>query len=391
MSLVILARSMGSPYRVEFNKPTVEGRELFYIAQSVLALRMSGSGPFSARVREILREQTGSRQVCLTPSCTAALEMAAVLCNVEPGDEVVLPSFTFVSTANPFILRGARPVFVDVREDTLNIDERKIPAALSPKTRAIVPVHYAGVPCDMDPILALARPRGIHVVEDAAQAVGSSYRGKACGTIGVMGTWSFHETKVFYCGEGGALSVNDPVLERRAEVVAEKGTNRAEFFRGEVDKYTWREVGSSYLMADICAAFLAGQLERWDDILERRRRTYERYQERLAPLVGRGDVRLPVVPGYARTNHHIFFLIANDPDERARLITHAKERGVQLIFHYVPLHDSPFGRRFGQGHGDLPRTEDLAARLVRLPLHNNMTREDADLVCDAILGFYGVH
>lgn len=351
---------------------------------------MSGSGAFTRRVRELLGQRLGasSRGIVLTPSCTAALELAALLCDLEPGDEVVMPSFTFTSTANAFVLRGARPVFVDIRPDTLNLDERLLEAAVGPRTRAVVPVHYAGVSCEMDPILELARRRGLRVVEDAAQAVGSTYRGRPCGTHGDLVAFSFHETKVFYCGEGGALVVNDPGLVPRAEVIAEKGTDRSAFFRGEVDKYTWRDVGSSYLMADICAAFLLGQLERWDETVTRRLAAYQRYRERLAPLEAKG-VRLPVVPPHCSSNSHIFYLLTTTAAERDALIESAKERRVQIIFHYIPLHEAPYGRRFGQGPGDLPVTEALSRRLVRLPLHNNMTLELVDRVCEVVLGFYG--
>lgn len=378
-----------SRHLIPFNRPELEGRELFFIAQSVLSRSMSGSGTFNGRVRQVLRERLGAGEPFLTPSCTSALEMAAVLCDLSPGDEVILPSFTFVSTANAFLLRGARPVFVDVRPDTLNMDEKLLPAAATPRTRVVAPVHYAGVSCDMDAISAFARPRGIRVVEDAAQAVGSTWRGRACGTLGDLGAFSFHETKVFTCGEGGALSVNDPAVAARAEVVAEKGTDRTRFFRGEVDKYTWRELGSSYLMADICAAFLLGQLERWDEILARRRSIYAGFRERLAALERTGKARLPIVPEHAITNAHLFFLLVGGPDERARLIAHAEARRIQLCSHYVPLHLSPQGRKFGQGPGDLPVTEDVSQRLVRVPLYNSMTEADVALVCDTILGFYG--
>lgn len=375
-------------YRVAFNCPTIEGRELYYIAQSVISKNTSGSGSFCQRGRTFLRQRLGSQQICLTPSCTAALEMAAVLCDLGPGDEVVMPSFTFVSTANAFLMRGARPVFVDIRPDTLNMDETKIEAALTPRTRVVVPVHYAGVSCEMDTINAVAQRHGLRVVEDAAQAVGSTFRGKACGTLGDLGAYSFHETKVFHCGEGGALSVNTADLVRRSEIVAEKGTNRAEFFRGEVDKYTWRELGSSYLLADICAAFLVGQLELWDDILARRRRSWDRYRERLAFLERRGDLRMPVIPAHVQSNFHIFYLLTNTPEARDRLITHAREMGVQLLFHYIPLHESSFGKQFGRGPGDLPITEDLSRRLVRVPLFNSMTVAEVDTVCDAVESFY---
>ncbi len=374
---------------VPFNRPDIEGRELFLIAQSVLSRHMSGSGTFTEQVRAVLEKRLDTPRAFLTPSCTAALEMAALLCDIEPGDEVILPSFTFVSTANAFVLRGARPVFVDVREDTLNMDERLVAASVTSRTRVIAPVHYAGVSCDMDPILEVARGRGLKIVEDAAQAVGSTYRGRPCGTLGDFGAFSFHETKVFMCGEGGALAVASPAQAQRAEVVSEKGTDRSRFLRGEVDKYTWREPGSSYLMADICAAFLLGQLERWEEILSRRRRIYLHYLERLQGLAARGDVGLPHVPDYATTNAHIFFVLAADAAERSRLFAHAAEHGVNIVSHYIPLHLSPYGRRFGQGPGDLPKTEDLSARLGRLPLYNSMSETEVDYVCDVLLGFYG--
>jgi dTDP-4-amino-4,6-dideoxygalactose transaminase len=343
------------------------GRELDYIAQAVHGGQLAGNGPFTRRCQEWLEERYGARRVLLTHSCTAALELAALLCDLEPGDEVVLPSFTFVSTANAFVLRGARPVFVDVRPDTLNLDETRIEAAITERTRAVVPVHYAGVGCDMEAILAVARRHGLRVVEDAAQGLGASFDGRCLGTLGDLGCWSFHETKNFISGEGGALVVQDESLAERAEILREKGTDRARFLRGEVDKYTWVDLGSSYLPSELVAAYLFAQLERSAEIMEKRRRIFEVYRAELADLEAKGLVRLPAVPERCCHNGHMFYLLLPTERQRDALIECLAAAGINAVFHYVPLHESPMGRRFGYAPGDLPVTESASRRLVRLP------------------------
>ena len=352
---------------VPFNWPSMVGRELDYISQAVHGGHLAGDGPFTRRCQEWLERRCGARRVLLTHSCTAALELAALLCGVGEGDEVLMPSFTFVSTANAFVLRGARPVFVDVRPDTLDLDERRLEAAITERTRAVVPVHYAGVACDMDVILEVARRHSLRVIEDAAQGLGATYRGRPLGVLGDLGCWSFHETKNFISGEGGALAIQDPALIERAEILREKGTDRARFFRGEVDKYTWVDVGSSYLPSELVAAYLFAQLERADEILRRRREIFETYRRELANLEAAGRVRLPVVPPDCEHNGHLFYLLLADEGERDGLIRHLKAADVGAVFHYVPLHESPMGRRLGYRRGDLPVTEDVSRRLVRLP------------------------
>lgn len=355
--------------RIPFNRPHVTGREMEYIRQVVEGGRFSGDGPFSRRCARRLEELTGARRAILVPSGTAALEMMMILADIGPGDEVIMPSFTFSSTANAVVLRGATPVFADIRPDTMNIDETLIEAAITPRTRAIVPVHYAGVACEMDAILDIAGRRGLLVLEDAAQCLMSSYRGRPLGGLGQMGALSFHETKNIHCGEGGALLVNDPSFAARAEIVMEKGTDRSRFFRGEVDKYTWVDVGSSFLVNEITAAFLWAQLEEAEGITARRLEAWEGYHEALAPLEREGLLRRPAVPADCRHNAHIYFILMNSPEERDSLMSRLKSRGILSVFHYVPLDTAAAGlARATASRPPLSATADLSARLLRLPL-----------------------
>ncbi|MFP5264266.1 MAG: dTDP-4-amino-4,6-dideoxygalactose transaminase [Blastocatellia bacterium] len=362
--------------KIPFNKPHVTGKELSYISKAVAEGKISADGYFTRNCAALLKERFGILRVLMTPSCTAALEMGAMLCDLRPGDEVILPSFTFVSTANAVIRLGARPVFVDVRPDTLNMDEGLIEKAITARTRAIFPVHYAGVSCEMDAIMAVARGHDLIVVEDAAQGVNAFYNGLPLGALGHLGTYSFHDTKNYVCGEGGALCINSESMAERAEIIREKGTNRSQFFRGEVDKYTWVDVGSSYLPSEIACAFLYAQLEAMDEITERRRQVYEFYRERLSPLEERGLARLPVVPRECKINYHLFYILLADAGTRDGLMAYLKENGIQAVFHYVPLHTSPMGKSFGYEEGDLPLTEDLSARLLRLPFYYDITEEE---------------
>ncbi len=378
------------PHLVPFNRPSMVGKELEYIAQAVREGRLAGDGPFTRRCQQWLEERTGARKVLLVHSCTAALELAALLCGVEEGDEVIMPSFTFVSTANAFVLRGARPVFVEIRPDTLNLDETRIEAAVTPRTRAIVPVHYAGIACEMEPILDIAARHGLRVIEDAAQGLGSGRGGRALGTFGDLGCWSFHETKNFISGEGGALALQDEALIERAEILREKGTDRAKFFRGMVDKYTWVDVGSSYLPSELVAAYLYAQLECYEEIQHRRRGIFDRYREGLADLEAAGRVRLPVVPAGCEHNGHMFYLLLPSGEERDALIRHLDAAGVNAVFHYVPLHDSPMGRRFGYAAGDLPLTGEVSRRLVRLPCHFGLGEDQQMRVVSEVRRFLGV-
>jgi dTDP-4-amino-4,6-dideoxygalactose transaminase len=364
------------PPRIPFNRPFIAGKELYYIAQAVTLGHLAGDGPFSQRCCRLLEERFGIHRVLLTPSCTAALEMAALLCGLGPGDEVILPSFTFVSTANAFVRLGARPVFVDIRPDTLNLDDALVEDAITERTRAIFPVHYAGVACEMDRIMALALKYGLQVVEDAAQGVGARYDGRALGSIGHLGTYSFHETKNFICGEGGALCVNTAALLERAEILRDKGTNRKQFFRGLVDKYTWVDVGSSYVPSEICSAFLYAQLEEIDAITRRRREIHRRYHQLLAPLHEQGLLQLPFTPETCDPNYHLFYILLPEPRARDGLMHHLQHNGVHAVFHYVPLHSSPMGQTFGYRDGQLPVTESVSSRLLRLPLYFDITEAD---------------
>ncbi len=371
---------------IPFNKPFIIGRELSFIADAVAQGHLSGDGGYTKLCHRWFEEKLGVRRSLLTHSCTAALEMAAILCDIQPGDEVIMPSFTFVSTANAFVLRGAVPVFVDIRPDTLNIDERLIEAAITPKTRAIVPVHYAGVPCEMDHIMSIAQRHTLLVVEDAAQALLSTYKGRALGSIGHFGCLSFHETKNIISGEGGALLVNDGRFVERAEIIREKGTNRGQFFRGEVDKYTWVDIGSSYLPSELISAFLSAQLEHANEITAKRCHICTAYTAQLAPLQQAGKLRLPALAG--DSNGHMFYLILDSLDTRTRLIAHLKAQGILPVFHYVPLHSSPAGRKYGRTGSSMAVTDDLSERLLRLPLYYEMSDVDIVRVCDAIHDFF---
>ncbi len=344
------------------------GKELLYIAQAHTNAMLAGDGPYTKRCHTWLEQNTGADKALLTHSCTAALEMAAILANIQPGDEVIMPSYTFVSTANAFVLRGAVPVFVDIRSDTLNIDENLIEAAITTKTRAIVPVHYAGVACEMDTIMEIALRHGLLVIEDAAQGMMSKYKGRPLGSIGDFGCYSFHETKNVISGEGGALLVNNPMFSERAEMIREKGTNRSKFFRGQVDKYTWVEVGSSYLPGEIVAAFLCAQIEEASSISTRRLEVWDRYHEAFAALEVDGRLRRPVIPAGCAHNAHMYYLLLRDLNDRSNFISSMKSQGVNCVFHYVPLHSSPYGERVARSHGPMTVTENLADRLVRLPL-----------------------
>ncbi len=374
---------------IPFNKPFTIGPELEYIADAVARGHLSGDGHYTKLCHRWLEERLGARRALLTHSCTAALEMAAMLCDIQPGDEVIMPSYTFVSTANAFVLRGGVPVFVDIRADTLNLDEKLIEAAITPKTRAIVPVHYAGVACEMDVIMAIAQGHRLLVVEDAAQAVLSEYKGRRPGAIGHLGCLSFHETKNVISGEGGALLINDAALVERAEIIREKGTNRSKFFRGEVDKYTWVDIGSSFLPSELIGAFLWAQLERAETIIARRRSLCALYREALQDLVDEGLIVLPQVePEGVTGNGHMFYLFTRSAAERPALLAHLKTAGVHAVFHYVPLHSSPAGRHFGRTAGALPVTEDRADRLLRLPLYYGLAEDEARRVAAAVRQFF---
>lgn len=371
---------------IPFNKPFIIGRELSLIADAVSRGQLSGDGHYTKLCNRWLEEKLGCRKALLTHSCTAALEMAAILCNLKPGDEVILPSYTFVSTANAFVLRGAVPVFVDIRADTLNLDEKLIEAAITPRTRSVVPVHYAGVPCEMDAIMDIAQRHSLLVVEDAAQALLSTYKGKPLGTIGHFGCLSFHETKNIISGEGGALLINDERFVERAEIIREKGTNRSQFFRGEVDKYTWVDIGSSYLPSELVSAFLCAQLERADEITAQRCHICTTYTEQLTPLVHAGKLRLPNLDG--DSNGHMFYILLDSLDTRTRLIAYLKARGIHPVFHYVPLHSSPAGRKYGRSNSTMTVTDDISNRLLRLPLHYEMSNEDIVRISKAIKNFF---
>jgi len=373
--------------KIPFNRPFIAGKELYYIAQAVTRGHLAGDGYFSKRCAEWLQASFSARRVLLTHSCTAALEMSALLCDISEGDEVILPSFTFVSTATAFVLRGARPVFVDIREDTLNIDEALLKGSITDRTRAIVPVHYAGVGCEMDAILDIAAGSDIPVIEDAAQGVNATYRGRYLGTLGSMGCYSFHETKNFISGEGGALVLNDERFFERAEIIREKGTNRSKFFRGEIDKYTWVDIGSSYLPSELVAAFLYAQLEESETITRKRLSIYEHYARGLAPLEQDGLVRLPVIPHECSANGHMFYLLLPDGDTRNALMDHLVSRKIHAVFHYIPLHTSPMGQKFGYKNGDLPATESLSERLLRLPCYYELEEHEQDRVIEEITRF----
>ena len=374
---------------INFNVPPFVGTEHKYIQEAISGHKISGDGVFTKRCSAWLEEQSGAVKVLLTTSCTHATEMAALLADIQPGDEVIMPSYTFVSTADAFVLRGAKAVFVDIRPDTMNIDENLIEAAITPKTRAIVPVHYAGVACEMDTIMALAEKYGLKVIEDAAQGVMSYYKGRALGSIGDYGCYSFHETKNYSMGEGGALLIRDPKEVERAEIIREKGTNRSKFFRGEIDKYTWVAAGSSYLPSELNAAYLYGQLEQAQDIFDDRMASWNRYYAGLTPLKEQGRLELPVVPEGCEHNAHMFYIKTKDLEERTELIAYLKARKVHTVFHYIPLHSSPAGRELGRFHGEDRYTTRESERLLRLPMYYGLKPEEVDTVVDAIRSFWG--
>jgi dTDP-4-amino-4,6-dideoxygalactose transaminase len=372
---------------VDFNRPSLTGNELEYIVEAVQNAHISGDGSFSKKCQALLETELGIPKVLLTTSCTHALEMAALLLNIQPGDEIIVPSFTFVSTVNSFVLRGARPVFCDIRPDTLNVDESLMEELITPHTRAILTVHYAGVGCEMDAILNIAHRHGVAVIEDNAHGLFGKYRGKYLGTFGCLATQSFHETKNITCGEGGALLINDPALIERAEILREKGTDRSRFFRGQVDKYGWVDLGSSYLPSDILAAFLFAQLESRQKIQQKRKFIWDSYQSHLSDWAKANQVRLPIVPDYCEQSYHMFYMLMPSLDLRQGLIAHLKARNILSVFHFLPLHNSTMGRKFGGKDGDCPVTEDVSNRLVRLPFHNLLQEEDIDRVVQAIEAF----
>lgn len=372
---------------IPFNRPAVLGDELDHIREAIASRKVSGDGRFTKLCNTWLEERLGVPKALLTHSCTAALEMAAILCDLEVGDEVVMPSFTFVSTANAVVLRGAVPVFVDIDPLTLNINPSAIASAITDRTKAIFVVHYAGVPCDMDAINAIARAKGLKVVEDAAQALGSTYKGRPAGALADMGAFSFHETKNLNSGEGGALVLTNSQFAERAEIIREKGTNRTRFFRGEVDKYTWVDVGSSYLPSDILAAFLIGQLQNVDKVNADRLVTWERYHQALAELEGAGRIVRPKIPNYATHNGHLYYILLAEDVRRDHFLSFMRQCGVTAVFHYIPLHSSPAGMKYGRSCGDLPITDAVAERLVRLPLYYDMGNA-SDRVIDAVLRYF---
>ena len=370
--------------RVPFNRPFVVGSELANIAEAVSNGQISERGVFTRRCESFLQERFGIHRVLMTPSCTAALEMAAMLLDLGPGDEVIMPSFTFVSTANAIARTGARPVFVDVRSDTLNLDETLVEGALTARTRAIVPVHYGGIGCEMDAIVEIAGAYGVTVIEDAAQAVNARYRGRSLGSIGALGAFSFHETKNFICGEGGALCINDERFVERAEIIQDKGTDRQKFVRGTIDKYSWVDIGSSYVQSELSCAFLWGQLEHLERITDRRAAIHERYHQGLRSLERQERLRLPRRPDACAANHHLFYILLPDAAGRDWLMQALREDGILAVFHYVPLHTSPMGIAIGKSSGTLPVTEDVSRRVLRLPLFFGLTDADQGYVIERI-------
>ncbi len=373
---------------INFNVPPFTGKEMDYIRECVENQKICGDGVYTKKCNEWLEKKTGSTKCLLTTSCTHATELAALLAEIQPGDEVIMPAYTFVSTADAFVLRGAVPVFVDIRPDTMNIDENLIEAAITEKTKAIVPVHYAGVSCEMDKIMELAKKYNLVVIEDAAQGVMSTYKGKALGTIGDFGCFSFHETKNYSMGEGGALLIRDEKYVEDAEIIREKGTNRSKFYRGQIDKYTWVNFGSSYLPSDMNAAYLYAQLEMAEEINDARLACWERYYENLKPLAKAGYIELPVVPQGCVHNAHMFYIKAKDIEERTELIAHLKDNGVMSVFHYIPLHTAPAGKKFGRFHGEDKYTTKESERLTRLPMFYGLTLEQVDYICEQVKSFY---
>ena len=375
-------------YKIPFNKPTLQGTELKHIDNAIRDGHLCGDGAYTKKCQELLEKHISANQVLLTPSCTAALEIAALLCDLKEGDEVILPSYTFVSTANAFALRGAKLRFIDIRRDTMNLDENLIEEAITEHTKAIVPVHYAGVACEMDRIKEIANKHGVYIIEDAAQGVDAKYKNSYLGTLSDMGTYSFHETKNFVCGEGGALVINNDEFNERAEIIREKGTNRSKFFRGQVDKYTWVDLGSSYLLSEIQAAFLFGQLESMRKITLQRKAIFEQYYDHLQPLVSKGKLELPYIPEKCTTNYHMFYILLPDQKSRTALIKYLKKKGIEAVFHYIPLHNSPMAKQMGYNHETLPVTEEVSNRLLRLPFYNGLTESEINTVTKEILAFF---
>jgi dTDP-4-amino-4,6-dideoxygalactose transaminase len=372
---------------IPFNRPSMVGNELVYIQQTFADGHISGDGSFTKKCSALLEQELGTPKILLTTSCTHALEMMSILLDFEPGDEIIIPSFTFVSTVNAFVLRGVKPVFADIRPDTLNLDENCIERLITPRTKAIIVVHYAGVGCEMDPILAIANKSVIRVLEDNAHGLFGKYKGKHLGTFGSLAAQSFHETKNISCGEGGALLINDPTLIERAEIIREKGTNRSRFFRGLVDKYSWVDIGSSYLPSDILAALLFAQLENREEIQAHRKHVWTVYFEQLKQWAEKKEIRLPFVPSHCEQAYHMFYMLMPDLEQRQGLILHLKQRGILSVFHYLPLHLSEMGLHFGGHPGDCPVTEQVSDRLIRLPFYNSMTADEQQRVIDAILEY----
>jgi dTDP-4-amino-4,6-dideoxygalactose transaminase len=371
-------------YEIDFNRPAIVGKELYYISEAIHNGYSAGDGVFTKKCHAFLEQALGVPKILLTTSCTDALEMAALLLNIQPDDEVIVPSFTFVSTVNAFVLHGAKPVFIDIRPDTLNMDEVQLEILITPRTKAIVPVHYAGVGCEMDVIGEIAAKHNLTIVEDNAHGLFGKYKRQYLGTFGTFASQSFHETKNFTCGEGGALLINDPQYIERAEIIREKGTNRSRFFRGQVDKYTWVDIGSSFLPSDLLAAFLYAQLEACEEIQAKRRRIWEYYYEHLQEWAQDNGVQLPTIPSYCEQSYHMFYLLLPSLEKRQALIEHLKRRGILSVFHYLPLHLSDMGRRFGGKEGDCPVTEEVSDRLLRLPFYNDLTEADQARVVEAI-------
>jgi dTDP-4-amino-4,6-dideoxygalactose transaminase len=378
-----------APSEIPFVKPFITGNELKYVAQVIASGNISSDGRFTQGCAQILKKRLGIQDVFLVPSCTAALEMGAMLAGLDKGDEAIMPSFTFTSTANAVLRLGAKPVFVDIRPDTLNIDEDLVEAAITPRTKAIFPVHYAGVGCEMDRLMSIARKHNLLVVEDAAQAVNGHYRGRALGSIGHLGAYSFHSTKDYTCGEGGALCVNSPEMAAQAEIIRDKGTNRNKFLRGEVDKYSWVDVGSSYVPNEIAGAFLYAQLEAMDRIKTLRCEIVQRYQSRLSHLERLGCLRLPQIPVECDSNHHLYYVLLPDQGTRDRLIVYLRERRIRALFHFVPLHCSLMGRKLGYREGEFPVTEQSSGRLLRLPCYPDLKKEEQETVVHCIESFFG--
>ena len=374
---------------IRFNVPPFTGKEMEYIRQAVEAQKICGDGEFTKKCNEWIEKRTGAKKCLLTTSCTHATELAALLSDIQEGDEVIMPSYTFVSTADAFVLRGAKAVFVDIRPDTMNIDETKIEAAVTEKTKAIVPVHYAGVACEMDTIMDIAARHHLAVIEDAAQGILSTYKGRQLGTIGTFGCFSFHETKNYSMGEGGALLIQREKDIEEAEIIREKGTNRSKFFRGQIDKYTWVNFGSSYLPSDMNAAYLYAQLELADKIFEDRMKSWEHYKRELTPLMEKGKIELPVIPEECTHNAHMFYIKAKDLEERTALLSFLKERGILAVFHYIPLHSAPAGLKFGRFSGEDVYTTRESERLARLPMYYGLKEEQVDDICRQVKAFYG--